>query len=118
MKATIIVVVLGLAGFLVWQKLFSPTARIERAYQTCLKDAATAGEKMKSDLAAKAPPGKAGDPDADASRAMAEAMTQGMSQVMQGMVQGLSGAMCGAMKNACLSDFDGGMCQSALGRYK
>ena len=118
MKATILVVVLGLAGFLGWQKLFSPSARIERAYQTCLRDAATAGEKMQSDLAAKAPPGKAGDPGTAVSSAMAEAMTQGMSQVMQGMVQGLSGAVCGAMKNACLSDFDGGMCQGALGRYK
>ncbi|MEP7182175.1 MAG: hypothetical protein ABI886_08315 [Betaproteobacteria bacterium] len=114
MKAAIIVVVLGLAGFLVWQKLFSPTARIERAYLTCMKEAEVAGDRRKSDLAAKAPTAKMNDP----AGAVTNAMTQGTGQAMQAMVQSLSGAMCGALRASCRSNFNGGACQGALARYK
>lgn len=109
MKAAIFVLVLGFAGFGVWQKLYSNAARIERVCHACMMESTAAGDRMTVARAQRATAHS--DDDATA------ATTRSMGEIMQGLVQGVSAARCGATRGACTTDFDGSVCRAAVERY-
>jgi hypothetical protein len=106
MKPTIIVAVILLAGGLVWHKLFSKEARIEAAYQACMRQVGASAESV-----------RIGPPPANAESAPA-GIVQGVDQIMQASVQGVGGAMCGTIRSNCGDNFQGDFCQTALRQYK
>jgi hypothetical protein len=106
-KPILIVIVVAVVGWLVWERHFSRDARIDTAYRTCMK---SFGGEADANGSAKAPPAKGDDP--------AAAIAKGMSDAMTSVLQGVGGAMCGAVRDACRRDFDGSICQAALARYR
>ncbi|MFO1323759.1 MAG: hypothetical protein U1F15_06815 [Burkholderiales bacterium] len=108
LKAVLIVVIVAVVGYLVWERHFSQGGRIEAAYKACMKEFGGGTDKAAADAKSQVP--KTEDPAAAIARSMGDALTS--------MLQGMGGAMCGAMKDACTRDFDGAMCQAALNRYK
>ncbi len=107
-RGALVVVVVVVLGWLVWERHFSRDARIESAYRACMKELGADGAKASA--GAKAPAATAGDP--------AAAIAKGMSDALTSMMQGIGGAMCGAVRDACKRDYDGSICQAALTRYK
>lgn len=108
LKPLLIVVIVAVVGYLVWERHFSQGGRIETAYKACMREFGGGADKAAADM--KTQPPKGDDP--------AAAIAKGMGDALTSMLQGLGGAMCGAMKDACTRDFDGAMCQAALNRYK
>jgi len=106
-KPILIVIVVAVVGWLVWERHFSRDARIDAAYRTCMK---SFGGEAGTNGGATAPPAKADDP--------AAAIAKGMSDAMTSVLQGVGGAMCGAVRDSCRRDFDGSICQAALARYR
>jgi hypothetical protein len=106
-KPILVVIVVAVVGWLVWERHFSRDARIDAAYRNCMK--AFGGEAGTSG-GVTAPPAKGDDP--------AAAIAKGMSDAMTSVLQGVGGAMCGAVRDACRRDFDGSICQAALARYR
>jgi hypothetical protein len=111
MKPTIIVAVILLAGGLVWHKLFSKEARIEAAYQACMRQVGATAESVRI-----GPPPQAAPP-AKAESAAA-GIVQGVDQIMQASIHGVGGAMCGTIRSSCGENFQGDFCQTALRQYK
>lgn len=108
MKAVLIVVIVAVLGYLVWERHFSRGARIESAFNACMKELGASTENPKPDNSA--PTQKDSDPAASIAKGVGDALTS--------MLQGMGGAMCGALKDTCTRDFDGQVCQSALKRYQ
>jgi len=107
MKAVLIVVIMAVLGYLVWERHFSRGARIESAFNACLKELGASVEKSRD---TSAPTQKGSDPAASIAKGVGDALTS--------MLQGMGDAMCGALKQTCTKDFDGQICQSALARYQ
>ena len=103
LKFALVVVVVTIVGYLLWHRPLSQGARIEAAYNACMKDMDAASTKAN----AQAPKGN--EP--------ASSVTKAMGDTMVAMLQGMGGAMCGVMKDACTKDFDGQLCQTALRHY-
>jgi hypothetical protein len=110
MKPTIIVAVILLAGGLVWHKLFSKDARIEAAYQACMRQVGATAESVRIGPPQATPPARAESATAG--------IVQGVDQVMQTSIQGVGGAMCGTIRSSCGDNFQGDFCQTALRQYK
>ena len=108
MKAVLIVVIVAVLGYLVWERHFSRDARIESAFNACMKELGASTENAKPESSA--PAQKSGDP--------ATSIAKGAGDALTSMLQGMGGAMCGALKDTCTKDFDGQVCQSALKRYQ
>jgi len=106
-KPVLIVLIVAVVGWLVWERHFSRDARIESAHRACMS--AFGGNADAGD-GAKAPPAKGND--------AAAAIAQGVADALTSMRQGVGGAMCGAVRDACTRDFDGSICQAALARYR
>lgn len=104
MKTLLVVVTVVMLGYLGWDHFFSRAAKIERAYQACMKQINTGMDRAKADVDAKTANGN--DPSA--------ALAKGMSNALTAMMQGMGGAMCGTIKETCNQDFYGPVCQSAL----
>lgn len=108
MKAVLIVVIVAVLGYLVWERHFSRDARIESAFNACMKELGASTESAKPDTGTSTQKGT--DPAASIAKGVGDALTS--------MLQGMGGAMCGALKDTCTRDFDGPICQSALKRYQ
>jgi hypothetical protein len=113
-KPAAIVIVLVLAGLLVWNQLYSRSARIETAYKACMKQVGAADEQTKAAIDKDAATRKSGDPAA----AMVDGLAKGLGRAMSSMVQGMGSAMCGAVRDTCHRDFDGALCRAALAQYR
>jgi hypothetical protein len=108
MKAVLIVVIVAVLGYLVWERHFSHSARIESAFNACMKELGASTEKARPDPGT--PTQKGSDPGTSISKGVGDALTS--------MLQGMGGAMCGALKDTCTKDFEGQICQTALKRYQ
>jgi hypothetical protein len=108
MKAVLVVVIVVVLGYLIWERHFSRSARIESAYNACMKELGASTEKTKPDTGT--PTQKGSDPLASIGKSVGDALTS--------MLQGMGGAMCGALKDTCTKDFEGQICQAALKRYQ
>jgi hypothetical protein len=113
-KAAVIVIALLVAGLLVWNRLYSRSARIEAAYKACMKQIGAADEQTKAAIDKEAATRKSGGPAA----AMVDGLAKGVGQAMSSMVQGVGSAICGAMRDTCRQDFDGRLCRAALAQYR
>ena len=107
MKAALIVVIVAVLGYLVWERHFSRSARIESAFNACMKELGASPDKPKDTGTTTQ---KGGDPAGSIGKGVGDALTS--------MLQGMGGAMCGALKETCTKDFDGQICQAALKRYQ
>ena len=107
MKPVLIVVIMAVLGYLIWERHFSRTARIESAWSACMKELGARPEKDKPDSA---PAQKGSD--------AATSIGKGARDALTSMLQGMGGAMCGALKDTCTRDFEGQICQTALKRYQ
>ncbi|MFO1314481.1 MAG: hypothetical protein U1F58_02665 [Burkholderiales bacterium] len=107
MKPALIVLVVAVLGWLVWERHFSRDAKIQSTYRACMREL---GGTDKDGGGAKVPPAKGDDP--------AAAITKGASDVFSSVLQDVGGAMCSAVRDACTRDFDGAICQAARGRYR
>lgn len=106
LKTTLIVVIVVVLGWLVWERHFSRDARIGRMHTACMREfGATAGE---STSAPDARAGNGGDPAAAIAKGAADALTS--------LRQGVGSAVCGMARDACKRDYDGQVCQAALAR--
>ena len=108
MKILLAIAMLVIVGYAVWDRNFSRSAKIESAYNTCMKHFSAATDKAKADASNQQPKGD------DAAAALAK----GMGDAMTSMVQGFGGALCGTIKDSCKQDFDGPICQAALNRSR
>lgn len=107
MKAVLIVVIVAVLGYLVWERHFSRSARIASAFNACMKELGASADEPKD---TGTPTQKSGDP--------ATSIAKGVGEALTSMLQGMGGAMCGALKQTCTKDFDGQICQTALKRYQ
>jgi len=107
MKAVLIVVIVAVLGYLVWERHFSRSARIESAFNACMKELGASPEQPKDTSTLTQ---KGSDP--------AGSIAKGVGDALTSMLQGMGGAMCGALKETCTKDFDGQVCQTALKRYQ
>jgi hypothetical protein len=108
MKPVLVVVIVAVLGYLIWERHFSRDARIESAFNACMKELGASAEKDKRDTSA--PAQKGSDP--------ATSIAKGVGDALTSMLQGMGGAMCGALKETCTKDFEGQICQAALKRYQ
>jgi hypothetical protein len=108
MKAVLVVVIVVVLGYLVWERHFSRAARIESAFNACMKELGASTEKAKPDTGTATQKGS--DP--------ATSIAKGAGDALTSMLQGMGGAMCGALKDTCTKDFEGQICQAALKRYQ
>lgn len=104
-KAILVMTIAAVLGYLVWERHFSPSARIEAAYNACMKEFGASADRAKAGTEP-----KRNDP--------ASAIAKGMSDALTSMVQGVSGALCGKLRDTCTNNYDGMLCQAALNRYK
>jgi hypothetical protein len=106
-KPVLIVIIVAVLSYLIWERHFSRTARIESAWSACMKELGASPEKDKPDSA---PARKGSD--------AATSIGKGARDALTSMLQGMGGAMCGALKDTCTRDFEGQICQTALKRYQ
>jgi hypothetical protein len=100
--ATVGLAVLAAIGYIVWDRKFSPAARVEAAYQTCLAQLV----------------GKADGPRAPGtpSTSTVTPPSSGLGDAVASLRDRVGGAVCGAIRDACTQDFHGSICQAALRR--
>ena len=108
LKPVLVVVIVAVLGYLIWERHFSRDARIESAFNACMKELGASAERAKPDAGAAAQKGS--DP--------ATSIAKGVGDALTSMLQGMGGAMCGALKQTCTKDFEGQICQAALKRYQ
>ena len=92
MKPVLVVVIVAVLGYLIWERHFSRDARIESAFNACMKELGANPEKAKPDTSAPTP-----------------------------LAMDVAGSLpfcAGALKETCTKDFDGQICQAALKRYQ
>ena len=102
---------LAAVAAIVWQANYSREARIERAYESCIRQFGGAPPASK---AGAAPATSPNDPGAG----LAESLGKARQDLVKGVTAGMSGAVCGAVREACRSDFDGAVCQNALAGFR
>jgi hypothetical protein len=106
LKPALVVVIVAVLGWLVWERHFSRDARIDRMHAACLREfGATPGE------APGVPDARSGKDDGPAA-----AITRGASDALTSLRQGVGSAVCGMAQDACRRDYDGTVCQAALAR--
>ncbi len=105
MKAILIVAIVAVLGYIVWDSYFARSNRIEAAYAACMKELGPSGEVGKAGTGTGRIDGPA-------------PIVQGMRDALSSLVQGAAGTVCGAMRDKCTNDYDGLVCQTALKRYK
>ena len=88
---------------------FSREARIDAAYESCIRQF---GGKPEG------PKGSAGSPPNGRANGMAESLGKAMQDLVKGVTAGMSSAVCGAVREACRSDFEGAVCQNALAGFQ
>ena len=106
LKTALIVVIVVVLGWLVWERHFSRDARIDRMHATCMREFGT----VAGDLAS-APGVRAGTDDAPQA-----AIARGATDALTSLRQGVGSAVCGMARDACRRDYDGQVCQAALAR--
>jgi hypothetical protein len=104
-KTALIVLIVVVLGWLVWERHFSRDARIDRMHTACLREFGATAEDSTSAPDARA--GKDGGP---------AAIARGAADALTSLRQGVGSAVCGMAKDACRRDYDGQVCQSALAR--
>jgi hypothetical protein len=106
MKWIAAAIVVAILVAIVWQREFSPEARIGRAYDACMK---RFGGKADAPPQAVAP--------APVDPVLADSLGKAMQDLVRGVTAGMSGAVCGAVRDACRADFDGAVCRNALAGF-
>lgn len=91
-----------------YRQFVSRDARIERAYEACMKSFAATPP---------APSAAAPAPASDPLGALAQSLGQTMTELVAGVTAGMSGAICGALRDRCKADFDGAICRAGLERF-
>lgn len=105
-KTALIVAIVVVLGWLVWERHFSRDARIDRMHVACLREFGASAEES-----TRAPDARAGKDDTPAA-----AIAKGASDALTSLRQGVGSAVCGMAKDACKRDYDGQVCQAALAR--
>jgi hypothetical protein len=108
LKYLLVVAIVAIVGYLVWHQRFSKEAKVDVAFNTCIKQFSVLPDKAKSGGGVKAPTDN--DP--------AAAMTKSLGDAMASIMDGVGGAVCGTVKDTCAQDFNGNVCQAALNRFK
>jgi hypothetical protein len=108
MTALLVIALLVAIGYFVWDHYYSQSGRIEIAYQACIKQFGATADKGKPD------PGDQGPKGSESASSLAKSLGDAMASI----VQGVRGAVCGTIKDSCTQDFNGGVCQAALNRFK
>ena len=103
------VATVAIVAAIVWQTTYSREARIEAAYESCIRQF---GGKPEG------PKGSAGSAPNDRAAGMAESLGKAMQDLVKGVTAGMSSAVCGAVREACRSDFEGAVCQNALAGFQ
>jgi hypothetical protein len=106
LKTALIVVIVVVLGWLVWERHFSRDARIGRMHAECMREFGAS-----ADDSTRAPDARAGK-DSDP----ASAIVKGAADAMTSLRQGVGSAVCGMARDACRRDYDGQVCQAALAR--
>jgi hypothetical protein len=107
LKYLLVVAIAAIVGYLIWHQRFSKEAKVDVAFNTCLKQFNPPSPKANADGTA-----PAGGNDA------AAALARGMDDAVVALRQGLGSAVCGSVKDTCTQDFNGSVCQAALNRFK
>ena len=105
MKTMLVAAAIVGVSYFLWSHYFSRSARIERAYVVCIDKFNTGINQARPSI-----PGRS-DPSAALARGMGDVTTS----MVQGMTSAMGGAMCGMIKDTCRQDFNGPVCQAALG---
>jgi hypothetical protein len=108
LKYLLVVGIVAIVGYLIWHQRYSQEARIDTAFNSCMKQFGAKTEPAKSAASGKAP--EVSDP--------ATALAKGLGDAMTSIVQGFGGTVCGAVKDTCAKDFNGPVCQTALDKFK
>ena len=106
LKTALVVVIVVVLAWLVWERHFSRDARIDRMHTACMREFGATTHESTS-----APDARAGKDDGPAA-----AIAKGASDALTSLRQGVGSAVCGMAKDACRRDYDGTVCQAALAR--
>ena len=106
LKTALIVVIVVVLGWLVWERHFSRDARIDRMHSTCMREFGAA-----TDETARSPDARAGKDSGPAA-----AIAKGAMDAVTSLRQGMGSAVCGMARDACKRDYGGQVCQAALAR--
>ena len=108
LRIALAVVAAAIVAAIVWQTNYSRDARIERAYESCIRQFGGSAPAQRPGVA----PSRGGsDPT------LGESIGNAMQDLVKGVTAGMSGAVCGAVREACRADFDGAVCQNALAGF-
>ena len=107
MKWIVAAIVVAIVAGIFWQREYSQEARIEHAYDACMK---RFGGKADAPASTSSP--------APLDPTLADALGKAMQDLVRGVTAGMSGAVCGAVRDACRADFEGAVCQNALAGFK
>jgi hypothetical protein len=106
LKPALVVVIVVVLGWLVWERHFSRDARVDRMHAACMREFGGA-----TDDSPTAPDARAGKDDGPAA-----AIAKGAADALTSLRQGVGSAVCGMARDACKRDYDGQVCQAALAR--
>jgi hypothetical protein len=106
MKALLGVVVVAVAVYFIWSHYFSRTGKIERAYESCVKQTNQAADKARAERGLRT--SKEDVPSRDKST----------SELGMDWAQEMGVAMCGVIRDACDQDYNGGVCQAAIRKFR
>lgn len=105
----IVVAVVAVVGAIVWQAKYSREARVEAAYESCIRQFGGRHD---------APKGSAASEPNGPATVTADSLGKSMQDLVKGVTAGMSGAVCGAVREACRADFEGAVCQNALAGFQ
>jgi hypothetical protein len=106
LKTALIVVIVVVLGWLVWERHFSRDARVDRMHTVCMREFGA-----DTDGATRAPDAGSGKDNGPAA-----AIAKGAMDAVTSLRQGMGSAVCGMARDACKRDYDGQACQAALAR--
>lgn len=107
LKYLLVVAILAIVAYLIWHQRFSKEAKVDVAFNSCMKQFGALPDKANANA-----------DKAAVDSAPGSALGKGFGDAMASLVQGVGGAVCGSVKDTCTQDFDGSVCQAALDRFK